>query len=132
MMSGTALSRRHGAPVQSLGGCWRLERGWRAKAVHGGSLPPLASSTSGSARTQLTLTQSLRRPRGIPGPGPRRAGHAGGIVASCGLREAALVYEKLGAGAGLLHPEGEWAEPGTALPGAEGPRRRHAPPPRAL
>lgn len=41
-------------------------------------------------------------------------------IAAYGLREAALVYEKLGAKARLLHPEGEWAEPGTALE-AEGP-----------
>ncbi|ALL00804.1 putative molybdenum transport system protein [Pyrodictium delaneyi] len=42
-------------------------------------------------------------------------------IVACGLREAAIVYERLGAKARLLHPEGEWAEPGTALLEAEGP-----------
>ena len=42
-------------------------------------------------------------------------------VVVCGLREAALVYERLGARVKRLVEEGCWAEPGTVLREARGP-----------
>lgn len=42
-------------------------------------------------------------------------------IVACGLREAAAVYERLGARVRLLAGEGCWAEPGQALLEAEGP-----------